>query len=303
MVSDWPTRLIAAENKIVGWWSWFWKERSWGTERIAVLSTWLGLVLKEGEKQICYCDSLKQKQKIKYRKVKAKGKESHQLRLSQTPSGGKVADRWRIKITSVCQMKRLKCLIQRKKNDPIIHFTPAQLPCHGFNRLPGKWMALNGNIRLHHFSHASHARCIATGGRERMWQKGSMVNDQYLRFDFSHFAKMTNEEIAKVEPLWMKKTVKTFRWWSSLCHKEEGLLWVQWLCLWKICRCGSGVVINGSQLPDWIMRWYSWEQRVKSESQNHIRKCGCCRCKKGGSCNRIVGRTIFQRKTTTDRYR
>jgi alanyl-tRNA synthetase len=32
-------------------------------------------------------------------------------------------------------------------------------------------------------------------------QKGSLVNDEHLRFDFSHFAKVTDEEIAKVEAL------------------------------------------------------------------------------------------------------
>ena len=54
-------------------------------------------------------------------------------------------------------------------------------------------------------------------------QKGSLVNDEYLRFDFSHFAKMTDEEIAKVESIVNEKISENIPVVIKQMPKEEAL--------------------------------------------------------------------------------
>ncbi len=88
---------------------------------------------------------------------------------------------------------------KKKENDLIIHFTET-IPAD----LSGKIIAVvdrdkRKNTALHHSAtHLVHAALRKVLGTHVV-QKGSLVNDEHLRFDFSHFAKMTGEEIAKVE--------------------------------------------------------------------------------------------------------
>ena len=138
---------------------------------------------------------------IKYRKVKSKGRESYQLVLNRTPfyaeSGGQVGDRGNLIIGS----QEIEVTDTRKENDLIIHFV---------DTLPGEpsspVTAIVDHIRrkritLHHSAtHLLHAALRKVLGNH-VAQKGSLVNDEELRFDFSHFAKMTEEEIRQVEHL------------------------------------------------------------------------------------------------------
>ena len=89
----------------------------------------------------------------------------------------------------------------KRDNDLIIHFT-ATIP----EDLSGKVLAKvdaarRKKIVLHHSAtHLLHAALRKILGTHVV-QKGSLVNDEHLRFDFSHFAKMTDEEIAKVDAI------------------------------------------------------------------------------------------------------
>ena len=147
-------------------------------------------------------DSLEAKTKIvKYRKVSGKGKELYQIVLENTPfyaeSGGQVGDSGELKMDS----GELKVIDTKKENDLIIHFTESILP-----EMYGEVIALvdadrRKKITVHHsVTHLMQAALRQVLGNH-VAQKGSLNNEEYLRFDFSHFAKVTDAEIAGVEKL------------------------------------------------------------------------------------------------------
>ena len=138
---------------------------------------------------------------VKYRKVKAKGKESWQIVLEATPfyaeSGGQVGDTG----TLAFGQETIKVLDTKKENDLIIHFTeklPSDLKGHVIAKVDAH---RRKGAEVHHSAtHLLHAALRKVLGTH-VAQKGSLVNEEQLRFDFSHFAKMTEEEIAAVEKL------------------------------------------------------------------------------------------------------
>lgn len=137
----------------------------------------------------------------KYRKVKQKGKELYQLVFDKTPfyaeSGGQVGDTGMV----ISKGKNLKVLDTRKENDLIIHLTE-QLPEDTSGtmelRVDEKRRLLTMNN--HSATHLVHAALRQVLGKH-VEQKGSLVNDELLRFDFSHFTAMTSVEVEKVEDL------------------------------------------------------------------------------------------------------
>jgi alanyl-tRNA synthetase len=138
---------------------------------------------------------------IKYRKVKAKGKESYQLVFNQTPfypeGGGQVGDTGKIRNANF----EIRIIDTKKENNLIIHFVE-ELP-QSFEGIftatvdVEKRKSTEANHSATHLLHAALRSVLGT----HVQQKGSLVNSEYLRFDFSHFSAMTAEEIAKVEHL------------------------------------------------------------------------------------------------------
>ena len=147
-------------------------------------------------------DSLEVKTKlVKYRKVKAKGKEAYQLVLEKTPfyaeSGGQVGDTGTLNFAG----EKVNVIDTKKENDLIIHFTEV---------IPGNIntdvdAVVNKTKRQHTAVHHSATHLLHAALRSvlgtHVAQKGSLVNEEHLRFDFSHFAKVSDEEIKKIEAL------------------------------------------------------------------------------------------------------
>ncbi|MCW3104419.1 MAG: alanine--tRNA ligase [Bacteroidetes bacterium] len=138
---------------------------------------------------------------IQYRKVKAKGKEQFQLVLDKTPfyaeSGGQVGDIGVLESAN----ETIKISDTKKENGIIIHFAD-KLPENFSQAFIAKVDAerrklTENNHSATHLLHAALRKVLGT----HVEQKGSLVNEEHLRFDFSHFSKVTDEEIAEIESI------------------------------------------------------------------------------------------------------
>ncbi|NML20402.1 alanine--tRNA ligase [Pseudoflavitalea sp. G-6-1-2] len=159
----------------------------------------------------------------KYRKIKAKGKESFQLVFNTTPfyaeSGGQVGDTGILSFDG----EMVPVTDTKKENDLIVHFTDT-LPVNITAPVDAKVdVERRKHTAIHHSAthllHAALRRVLGT----HVAQKGSLVNDEYLRFDFSHFAKMTDEEISKVEMMVNEKIRENIPVVIKELPKEEAL--------------------------------------------------------------------------------
>jgi alanyl-tRNA synthetase len=199
------TRLIAAENGFTidekGFEAEMQKQKSRSRAATTIdAEDWIEL--KPGSNKFVGYDSLETKtQVIKYRKVKAKGKELYQIVLETTPfyaeSGGQVGDRGELIINN----EELIITDTKRDNDLIIHFTES-IPAELSGEVVAKVNASKRkNTELHHSAthllHAALRRVLGT----HVTQKGSLVNEEHLRFDFSHFSKVSDAEMAKVEAI------------------------------------------------------------------------------------------------------
>lgn len=159
----------------------------------------------------------------KYRKIKAKGKESWQIVLEATPfyaeSGGQTGDTG----TLVSGKESISVLDTKKENDLIIHFTeklPSDLKVPVIAKVDApRRKAAEVHHTATHLLHAALRKVLGT----HVAQKGSLVNEEQLRFDFSHFAKMTEEEIAAVEKLVNEKIRENIPVVIKQMPKEEAM--------------------------------------------------------------------------------
>ena len=138
---------------------------------------------------------------LRYRQVNVKGKELYHIVLDKTPfyaeSGGQVGD------TGVLESanERIQVLDTQKENELIIHIT-TQVPENPEAVFVAKPNAYKRQLTAnnHSATHLLHAALRTVLGTH-VEQRGSLVSPDVLRFDFSHPAKMTDEEITAVEKL------------------------------------------------------------------------------------------------------
>jgi alanyl-tRNA synthetase len=222
------TRLIASENNLdvddKGFEAEMQQQKT-RSRSAAVLDTedWVTLIENIQNKFVGY-DLLETKSKIvKYRKVTAKGKESYQLILDITPfyaeSGGQTGDTGKLRIKN----EELIITNTKKENDLIIHFTdkiPADLSGEVIATVDAeRRQAISVHHSVTHLMHAALRKVLGT----HVAQKGSLVNDEYLRFDFSHFSKVTDEEILAVEKIVNEKIRENIPVVIKSMHKDEAV--------------------------------------------------------------------------------
>jgi alanyl-tRNA synthetase len=222
------TRLIAAENGLSVDEKGFTVEMQKQKERSRAATAidtedWI-IVHDAGKNEFVGYTSLEAETTVaRYRKVKTKGKESYQVVLIKTPfyaeSGGQAGD------TGVLQFadETVDVVDTKKENDLIIHFTgklPANIDGPVFAKVD---IQRRKDTALHHSAtHLLHAALRKVLGTH-VAQKGSLVNAEHLRFDFSHFAKMTDKEIVAVEELVNKKIRENIPVVIKEMPKEEAL--------------------------------------------------------------------------------
>lgn len=174
------------------------KERSRAATKLST-DDWVELEEDDKEEFIGYDYTKADVRITRYRKVSAKKKEFYQLVLSMTPfyaeGGGQVGD-----TGTLTQGERTIAITNTKKeNGIIVHFTDT-LP----EDLGGTWQAevntsdRNETAKNHSATHLMHEVLREVLG-EHVEQKGSLVRPDYLRFDFSHFQKVSAEELATIE--------------------------------------------------------------------------------------------------------
>ncbi len=175
------------------------KERA---RNAAAIETGDWVTLKEGEQEFVGYDFTECEADIlRYRKVKQKNSEYYQIVLNRTPfyaeMGGQVGDSgWLISDT-----EKIEVFDTKRENNLSVHLAK-KLP----EDITASFVArINADNRTatecnHTATHLLHEALREILGKH-VEQKGSYVSPSLLRFDFSHFQKMTDEEIRKVEQI------------------------------------------------------------------------------------------------------
>jgi alanyl-tRNA synthetase len=181
------------------------KERSRAATSIDT-EDWVEIRKNEETEFIGYSSLETEAEITRFRKVKAKGKEFYQIVLNKTPfyaeGGGQVGDSG-IMIDSAGN--EIKISDTKKETGNFIHIADS-LP---ENITDIFWAKVDVHRRLltqnnHSATHLLHAALRQVLG-SHVEQKGSLVNSEYLRFDFSHFSKVTDEQIAEIERIVNRK--------------------------------------------------------------------------------------------------
>ncbi len=139
---------------------------------------------------------------LRYRTVKTKKGKEFQIVLSRTPfyaeSGGQHGDTGWLEFGN---SERITVLDTLKENDLIIHVIerlPADISSNVEARVDlRKRQAVSSNHTATHLMHAALHRIL---GKHAL-QKGQDVDEQRLRFDFTHFQKVTDEELLQIETM------------------------------------------------------------------------------------------------------
>ncbi|TGE28500.1 alanine--tRNA ligase [Hymenobacter metallicola] len=138
---------------------------------------------------------------LRYRKIDKKGKTEYQVVLDQTPfyaeSGGQIGDTGYLE----SPLSKVRVIDTKKENDLIVHTVldlPQDLDADFSAKIDhARRELIRKNHTATHLLQAALREIIGS----HVQQKGSLVNDKLLRFDFSHFTKVTDEQLREIERL------------------------------------------------------------------------------------------------------
>jgi alanyl-tRNA synthetase len=200
------TSLIARENNLLvdeqGFEAELEKQKNRSRKATAIETEDWTIIREDNVEEFVGYDLLSTSVKIvKFRKVTQKKKEFYQVVFNLTPfypeGGGQVGD------TGYIESNEGKSSIfdTKKENNLIVHMMK-ELPKNTsatFNAVvnSSNRMATANNHTATHLLHNALRKVLG----EHVEQKGSLVNSEYLRFDFSHFSKVSEEELAQVSQL------------------------------------------------------------------------------------------------------
>lgn len=160
----------------------------WNTVKNVSALQFVGYDVSETETQL-----------VTYRKINTKDKEQYQLVLEKTPfypeGGGQVGDTGYIEVKG----EKIEIIDTKKENNLIVHFA-TKLPTDLNATVKAVVTVSKRNLTAcnHSATHLLH-QALRTILGKHVEQKGSLVNSEYLRFDFSHFQKVTDEELQQIE--------------------------------------------------------------------------------------------------------
>ncbi|MEQ9261700.1 MAG: alanine--tRNA ligase [Owenweeksia sp.] len=171
---------------------------------------WVEIREDDREEFIGYDHTAAKVKITRYRKVKSKDKELFQIVFNLTPfypeGGGQVGDTGIIEAHD----EQIRIIDTKKEHGVIIHLSeslPAQPEADFDARVDaGKRMSTSYNHSATHLLHQALREVLGT----HVEQKGSLVHPDYLRFDFSHFAKVSKEELNQIEELINQRIQQNF---------------------------------------------------------------------------------------------
>ena len=175
------------------------KERA---RNAAAVETGDWVTLLEGESRFVGYDAFESDARIlRYRKIKQKNKELYQLVLDQTPfyaeMGGQVGDSGLL----ISDNEKIAIIDTKRENNLSVHITtglPKDITASFIAKINiKKRIQSECNHTGTHLLHEALREVLGT----HVEQKGSYVSPESLRFDFSHFQKVTDEELRKVEQI------------------------------------------------------------------------------------------------------
>ena len=135
----------------------------------------------------------------KYRAIEAKGDKFYQIVLDKTPfyaeGGGQVGDGGLL----YSGTGQIAIIDTKKENDLVVHFSdnlPERLEEEFIARVDeNKRKLIESNHSATHLLHAALRQVLG----DHVQQRGSLVNEKILRFDFSHFEKVSSQKLKEIE--------------------------------------------------------------------------------------------------------